>query len=313
MPSNATASSVLFARLLAKGRLRHLQLLVAIAESGSVRRAADQIGMSQPAATQSLADIEGLLDNTLFERHMRGMRLTPAGRALIPMARGTLNALRASADTLHALQDGASGVLRVGAIPAAVSGLLRLALPPLSERHPGLRIEVVEAPGEQLLGDVVSGRVDVALCRRPVEVPVACAFAPIAQDVPWVIAGQHHPLARRRRVALADLRSARWLLPGAGLRIRGIFEALFEDGTSSPPSHPISTSSLPLVLEMLRRDQLLCLIPRSLIEPFVQWGIVARVAFEVNGGFEGIGALVGPDSDSAAVQNLLAAMRKAAG
>lgn len=124
MTPSPPAASVLYARLVAKGRLRHLQLLVAIAEFGSTKRAAEQVGLSQPAATQALADIEGLLGTALFERHARGMRLTQAGRALIPIAKSAMDALRASADTLHALQDGASGVLRVGAIPAAVTGLV---------------------------------------------------------------------------------------------------------------------------------------------------------------------------------------------
>ena len=312
MPSATPAASVLYARLLAKGRLRHLQLLVAIAESGSVRRAAEQVGMSQPAATQALADIEQLLGIALFERLVRGMRLTAAGRAVIPMAKGTLNALRASADTLHALASGASGVLRIGAIPAAVSGLLCRVLPALSERHPELRIEVLEAAGEQLLGEVGSGRVDIALLRKPAETPRTCSFQPLAQDAPWVVCGRRHPLARQPKVSLAELRGARWMLPGQGLGVRGVFDTLFEDDKPLPQLHPISTTSISLLLEMLRRERILSLVPRSLIEPFVQWGLVARVGFDVPGRFEGIGALLGPESDSPAVEACLSALRAGA-
>lgn len=312
MPTVTPASSVLYARLLAKGRLRHLQLLVSIADSGGVRRAAEQIGMSQPAATQALGDIEELLGTPLFERHVRGMRLTSAGRAVVPMARNTLSALRASADTVHALQAGASGVLRVGAIPAAASGLLCRMLPAFGARHPDLRIEVLEAPGEQLQADVMSGRVDLALCRRPAEAPVApFAFAPLAPDVPWIVAGRRHPLIRKPRPTLDDLRAARWTLPVQGLGVRDVFDALFAPGVPAPALHPISTTSLPLVLEILRRERVLSLIPRSLIEPFVQWGLIARVAFELHSEFEGIGVLQGPQSDSPAVAACLEALREA--
>jgi len=313
MPTVTPASSVLYARLVAKGRLRHLQLLVSVADSGSVRRAAEQIGMSQPAATQALADIEGLLDTPLFERHVRGMRLTAAGRAVIPMARNTLSALRASADTVHALQAGASGVLRVGALPAAVSGLLCRVLPAFGARHPALRIEVLEAPGEQLLADVMSGRVDVALCRRPPELPAPCTFEPLAPDVPWIVAGRRHPLARKAQPTLADLRAARWTLPVHGIGVRGVFDALFDAPDAPKPElHPISSTSLPLVLELLRGDRVLSLVPRSLIAPFVQWGLVARVAYELDGEFEGIGALQGAESDRPAVAACLEALREAA-
>lgn len=320
MPTLPPASSVLYARLVAKGRLRHLQLLVSIADSGGVRRAAEQIGMSQPAATQALADIEALLGTPLFERHVRGMRLTAAGRAVVPMARNTLSALRASADTVHALQAGASGVLRVGAIPAAVSGLLCRMLPAFGARHPALRIEVLEAPGEQLLADVMSGRVDLALCRRPAEVPAPCSFELLAPDVPWIVAGRRHPLARKPRPTLDDLRAARWTLPFHGIGVRDVFDALFDttgpaDSAGAPVApkptlHPISSTSLPLVLEMLRSEKVLSLVPRSLIAPFVQWGLVARVAFELHSEFEGIGALLGPESDRPAVAACLAALRE---
>ena len=309
----APAASVLYTRLLAKGRLRHLQLLVAIADTGSVRRAAEHVGMSQPAATQALADIESLLGIALFERLVRGMRLSAAGRAVIPMARGTLNALRASADTLHSLQSGASGVLRVGAIPAAVSGLLCRTLPLLSDSHPELRIEVFEASGEQLAAELTSGRIDIALCRRPAQLPAGCAFEEVTQDVPWVVAGRRHPLARKAKVSLAELRAARWMLPGQGLGVRDAFDALFGDESAQRPSlHPISTISVSLLLELLRRERLLSLVPRSLIEPFVQWGLVARLHFDLPGRFEGIGALLGPESDGPAVASCMAALRAAA-
>lgn len=79
--------------------------------------------------------------------------------------------------------------------------------------------------------------------------------------------------------------------------------------TSSPS---ISTTSVSLLLEMLRRERVLSLVPRSLIELFVQWGLVARVAFELDGGFEGIGALLGPESDGPAVAACLAAVQEVA-
>ncbi|MDN6886340.1 LysR family transcriptional regulator [Variovorax sp. CAN2819] len=312
--SNATpASSVLYARLVAKARLRHLQLLVAVADSGSVRRAAEQIGMSQPAATQALADIEGLLAAPLFERHVRGMRLTAAGRAVVPMARNTLSALRASTDTVHALQAGAGGVLRVGAITAGVSGLLCRVLPSFAAHYPALRIEVLEAPGDQLLADVMSGRVDMALCRRPRELPAPCTFERLAPDVPWIAAGRRHPLVRKAQPTLADLRAARWMEPVQGIGVRSVFDALFDPPDAPRPElHPISTTSLPLVLELLRSHRVLTLVPRSVIAPFVEWGLVARVPYEFGGDFEGLGVLQSPENDSPAVAACLAALREAA-
>ena len=314
MHAATPASSVLYSRLVTKGRLRHLQLLVSVADSGSVRRAAEQIGISQPAATQALADIEFLLGTPLFDRHVRGMRLTPAGHAMVPMARNTLSALRASADTVHALAEGAGGVLRVGAITAGVGGLLCRVLPAFATRHPSLRIEVLEAPGAQLLADVMSGRVDMALCRRPPELPAPCTFEMLAPDAPWIVAGRRHPLVRNARPTLADLHAARWMEPVRGIGVRSVFDALFDTPDAPKPLlHPISSTSLPLVLELLRNHRVLTLVPRSIIAPFVEWGVVARVAYELGGEFEGLGVLQGSDSDRPAVAACLEALRGAAG
>ena len=118
------SSNVLLSRLLARSRMRQWQLVREIAALGSLQRGADAVGMSQPAATHALADIEGLLGVALFERHARGARLTTAGAALLPRIRQTLQALSECADIVSSIHLGASGVLRIGAIGAAVSGLL---------------------------------------------------------------------------------------------------------------------------------------------------------------------------------------------
>ena len=120
---HAASSAVLFARLMAKSRLRHLQLLVAVADEGNLKRAAADIGLSQPAATQALSELEELLEVPLFERHAKGMRITAAGLAVIPVIRHALEALQCSTDTLEALREGVSGRLRLGVITAVASAL----------------------------------------------------------------------------------------------------------------------------------------------------------------------------------------------
>ena len=77
---SVTSASVLLNRLQARARLRHLQVLVKVAELRNLRRSAEALGLSQPAVTQLLADLERLVELPLFERHARGVRLTDAGR-----------------------------------------------------------------------------------------------------------------------------------------------------------------------------------------------------------------------------------------
>lgn len=84
MPNNATA---FLNRLLARGKFRHVQVILVLAELGSVQRTADAIGMTQSSVSQTLAYLEQLLEVRLFERHARGVRPTLACADLLPVAR----------------------------------------------------------------------------------------------------------------------------------------------------------------------------------------------------------------------------------
>ena len=213
------APATLLARLLAKGRLRHLQLLAGVAELGSLQQAAAQIGMSQPAATHALADIESLLGVELFERHARGMRTTRSGQLMADCARGMLTTLRASTDSVAALRGGASGNLRLGAIPAASSGLLAERLPAYMRTHPGLQVDFQEGSREQLLPLAAAGNLDLLLCRRPEAVPAGLEFVPLQQDAAIIVATPGHPLlARDAAPTLAQVASQLFFQAEDGIR-----------------------------------------------------------------------------------------------
>ena len=105
-------------------RLRQLRLMLALDELGSLRRASDKIGMTQPAATKMLHEAENLLGVKLFERMSRGMRVTPFGETVIYYARMVFAELSGMREELAALESGNLGRVTIGAIPALASGLL---------------------------------------------------------------------------------------------------------------------------------------------------------------------------------------------
>ena len=119
MPHTPSAS-VLLNRLQAKARFRHLQVLVRLGELNSIRRTADALGLSQPAVTQCLADLERLVELRLFDRHARGLRVTRAGSEVLPLARRMLDALAETSEALTAARLRSEGVVRVAAITGAV-------------------------------------------------------------------------------------------------------------------------------------------------------------------------------------------------
>lgn len=297
------APATLLSRLLAKGRLRHLQLLASIADLGSIQQAASHIGLSQPAATHALADIEDLLGVRLFERHARGMRTTRSGQLMAECARGMLTTLRASTDSVAALRDGAAGSLRLGAIPAASGGLLTERLPAYMTAYPDLHVEVVEGSREQLLPLAASGSLDMLLCRRPEAVPAGLEFVPLQQDAAVIVAAAGHPLLSSGcSPTLEQVASQLWIEPRPELAIHAVFTAFFERAGVVPRRCRLASAAppMPLLIAVMQAQQALAMVPLTLANWYLQHGHFQRVAIESPGAFAPIGAVVrgqGPGRD----------------
>ncbi len=301
MSANATA---LRNRLIGRARLRHLQVLVRVAELGSVKRAADAVGLTQPAVTHALTDLEALLDSKLFLRHARGMRPTPMGLALLPLARRILAGIDDSAERVAAMTDRATGVVRVCAITAAISGLLVRALPPFGRRHPEVLVRLREADPLQQAAMIADGEVDLALCRAPDVTPEGWRFAPLMADRFAVVAGPGHPLLRRTRVELEALRGATWLLAPVPTAARQTFDRLFADGPTPPRTSPVITNVSAMFWAMMTQEQLLCLLPVSFARQLIDAGQVQEVSLAQPLPFEPIGMLLRADDATDATHKL---------
>jgi molybdate transport repressor ModE-like protein len=309
MPASPSA---LYARLLGRARLRHLQLLVAVNDHGTLMRAAAHVGMSQPAATQAIGELERLLELPLFDRQPRGMRLSEAGQVLLPVVRQVLQALERSLQAMAALDEGARGLLRVGAIPAAMVRLVEASLPVLAERHPRLQLQVFESTPTQLLNELAAGGLDMILTRAPPDLGARFCFEPLASDEAVVIAGPGHPLADRSRVSLEDLVAYPWMSPPPGVRVRDLLDELFGGG-ARPTLHPVSTSSPMLVAALLADNRTLSLGPASVAGWFVRHGKAVRLAWAGAPSLVGLGAVYPVDEkDRPAVAAFLDMLRAGA-
>jgi DNA-binding transcriptional LysR family regulator len=295
-------------RLLTRARLRHWLGFARVAELGSVRKAADAIGIAQPALTGLLADLESLIGAPLFERHARGMHLTALGRELLPTARRMLGAVDDAAQQAAALQANAQHVVRVGAIGGAVGGLLAPALPALARRHPELLVQLIEADAAQLDQLVARQEIDVALCRAPSQVPQQWSFQPLLPDRFVVVAGRGHALARRRRLTVEHLREHAWLAMPNGSAARAMFDAVFADG-APPPMCQVSSRIPTILWAMLRAQPLLALIPASVVHPLIAAGELVQLHFERHLDLDPIGALYRQGDDREGVLRLMSALK----
>jgi DNA-binding transcriptional LysR family regulator len=214
LPHSATA---FLNRLLARGKFRHVQVILVLAELGSVQRTAEAIGMTQSSVSQTLAHLEELLEVRLFERHARGVRPTPACADLLPVARQLMMGVADGAEIVSARHQDGQGVVRMVASGAAMNGLLVDTLPEFCDRYPGVQVRLAEAEGQDQLLAIARGEVDLVVCRRPPVLPEGWEFYPLRDDRYVILCRAGHPLGRARTLKWADIAKATWLLLPAGV------------------------------------------------------------------------------------------------
>lgn len=306
----ALNASVLRARLWGKGRIRHLQVLVQVAELGSIHKAAAAVRMTQPAVTQQIAELERLLETTLFLRHSKGARLTPAGRQLLPLAKRVLQVVDEIADQTAALTAEAEGLVRIAASQGGMSAILSRVLPRFHVAAPEVAVHVHQSD-PAAIGAVVGLReVDLAVLRRPPVLPEGWEFEPLVEDRLIVVAGRQHPLAGQQTpVALDQLRLHQWLALPVDSTGREAFDRLF--ATGAQPALCRATGRAPaMVWAMLTSLDLLAIAPATLLEQFLASGILVEVPTEIALPLAPVGVLLPVEGRGAAAERFAAFMRE---
>jgi DNA-binding transcriptional LysR family regulator len=200
--------------------LRELEVFTTVADAGTVTRAADQLALTQSAASQALASLESGLGVTLFDRVGRRLQLNEHGRLLLPRARALLDA----AHGVEQLFDGAAASLRLGASTTIANYLLPSWLARFRAAHPDAWVELEVANTRDIVEAVAGFAVDVGFIEGPCHHP-ELTVTPWRDDELVVFAGAGHPLAGRQ-VTLAELAQAPWILREAGSGTREEVERL---------------------------------------------------------------------------------------
>ncbi|GIF75458.1 LysR family transcriptional regulator [Asanoa siamensis] len=201
--------------------LRHLRVVTAIAETGSVTKAASMLGLAQPALTAQLQRIERALGGPLFERDRRGARPTALGELVLDRARVLLPAMKGLQDEAARLAGGDAALsrLRLGGVNSPLLGRLVLRL---NADQPTSQISTYASWSvDELARMVLAGRLDYALCGVCGDaVPSAelgLAWRVVAIDPVWLLMPEDHPQAGRAEVELGDFAEDRWVAaPGDG-------------------------------------------------------------------------------------------------
>jgi DNA-binding transcriptional LysR family regulator len=232
--------------------LRQLLQVLATSEHRSIGKAAQHLGLSQPALTKSIKRLERELGVTLFEREPRGVTTTEFGRILLRHAKLMQIELDQVKGEIDALKGGHAGSVVVGAGPSWLSRFLPLAVSRLLAKRPGVRVEVTGGFDDLLIRGLRQGDFDLVVAALPERAMPDLAWHALTTDDLRICARIGHRLQGRRRLRLEQLRGESWVLPRPEVLARQRLEALFGDRGLEPPDALIESDSISFILETVR-------------------------------------------------------------
>lgn len=191
--------------------IHRLRYAVAVEEEGHFGRAAARCHVSQPSLSVQIRKLEEEIGGSLFDRQGRKVRVTPLGATFLPHARGVLARIEEARAAARGALDPARGVLRLGILPTIAPYWLPQILPRLRRRLPEIEVEVREGVGEEIHRWLVGGEIDLAVGSLPPCAPDMIATKILKEEFLLAVP-RRHPLARRRRVPLAEASRAPWIV-----------------------------------------------------------------------------------------------------
>ena len=245
---------------------RRVRAFVALAEQHHMPSVARSLGITQPAVSIAVRQMEDSIGVALFDRSARGMIPTPAGAALALRLKRALAEIRHAVSDIAALRGVTQGTVTVGALPLGRTRLLPESIADVVGKYPELRVATMEGTFEALAAGLRAGDLDFILgALRSAEFASDLKGEPLADDELAIVARSGHPWLARKRIPPTDLARARWVLPRVNTPTRTLFERALAKRGLPLPSVVVETSDLAVLRGVLLNSELLTAIsPRQL-------------------------------------------------
>ena len=212
--------------------VERLAAFLEIARAGNVTRAAKTLGVSQPALTERLRSLEKDLGADLFVRTRRGVRLTDAGRALVPHAQRALGAIEDGRNAVDQQRRGETGRLAIGSAPAVSTYTLPGALRQFQKAHPNVHLSVRTGHSEEILELVLGDEVEVGLVREIRHADIEAT--PLYEDELILVVEPAHRFSERGRIRISELSREHLVTFDRASSYNELTQALFREAGVAP-------------------------------------------------------------------------------
>ncbi len=251
-------------------RIQTLRALSCVHQCGSVRGAAEQLHMSQPALTLAIQQLESELGCQLLVRTKRGVSLTPFGLALLPRASLIVSESLRAQEEMAQMRGDWIGRVRLASSPALALAVLPQALRPFMAKYPNVQVHCVEGTYPAIAPALRDGTLDFALTPiREEDLEPELDTEHLYHSEVAIVARKQHPLANATR--LQDLQKARWAYATVSRGPGAVLDEAFREAGLEPPKPAIIFESLLALPDLVANTDLLATLPRRLLGRGQAW------------------------------------------
>lgn len=248
-------------------KLRDLHVLQAVAQQGSMAKAARHLAISQPVVSKVIADLEREVGRRLLDRDRHGAEPTIYGASLLKHGLAVFDELRQSVREIEHLADPTTGELRIATNTVIGAGFLPAVIKSLHRRHPKLTVHVnLSLAFDTLYRELRDRNVDLTLGR--ISTPFAeddLKAEVLFNETTVIIAGRRNRWARRRNIELSDLIHEPWVFPASGAIGELIAVEMFRSSGLEMPHRGVVCAPMPVAAALVANGPYLANVPGSLV------------------------------------------------
>ncbi|EAR9629007.1 TPA: LysR substrate-binding domain-containing protein [Salmonella enterica] len=292
-------------------RLRHLHTFVAVAQQGTLGRAAETLNLSQPALSKTLNELEQLTGTRLFERGRLGAQLTVPGEQFLTHAVKVLDALNTAWQALNRKEDASADVVRVGALPTAALGILPAAIGRFHQQQKSTSLQVATMNNTMLLAGLKSGEIDLGIGRMSdPELMGGLNYELLFLESLKLVVRPGHPLLQET-ITLSRVMEWPVVVSPKGTVPRQNAEALLQSQGCKMPAGCIETLSASLSRQLTVDYDYVWFVPSGAVKEDLRQATLVSLPVPTQSAGEPIGILTRVDIPlSTGAQMLIAAIRK---
>lgn len=254
-------------KLAARLQLKDFRLIQAIEKTGQLALAAEQLAITQPAASRMLATIEKSLGTRIFDRHPKGMSPTAVGQVLARNAATLLHEMDRAIHEVEEIRSGRAGTVRVGSVTGGAVAFVVPAIQKLKREAVGAEIHVDVAPSQALVEGLLRGDFDFVLSRIPPGIDARQFNVRRGRvEVIRFLCRASHPLAGRAGLPLKALEGYEWVVQAPLMPIRQAVEEAFVNAQVPLPQEIVNTTSLLVMIAYLNSTDAIAPTSREVVD-----------------------------------------------